>query len=128
MRLLVDTVTFLWLAGDDPRLTARVRAAFVNPANAVYLSSLSVWEIAIKHRLGRLPLPESPGRYVVNQREQLQIESLAFDEACAAHDTQLPPYHSDPFDRGLVSQAILHGMTIVTPDPEIARYPAPTLW
>ena len=128
MRLLVDTCTFLWLAGNDPRLTARVRTAFVNPANAVYLSSLSVWEIAIKHRLGRLPLPDSPIRYVVTQREQLQIESLAFDEACAAHDTQLPSYHTDPFDRGLVSQAILRGMTIVTPDPEIARYPAPTLW
>ena len=128
MRLLVDTCTFLWLAGDSPRLTARVRAAFVNPGNSVYLSSLSVWEIAIKHRLGRLPLPDSPERYVVKQREELQIEPLAFDEACAGHDARLPPYHTDPFDRGLVSQAILHGMILVTPDPEIARYPAPVLW
>ena len=100
------------------------------------LSSLSVWEIAIKHRLGRrrvggavqLPLPDPPGRYVNRQREQLEIEPLAFDEACAAHDALLPPHHADPFDRGLVSQAILRGMTLVTPDEDIARYPAPVLW
>ena len=128
MKLLVDTCTFLWLAGDDPRLTARVRAAFVNPGNSVHLSALSVWEIAIKYRLGRLPLPEQPGRYVARQRELLQIEPLPFDEACAAHDGLLPPHHADPFDRGLVSQAILHGMTLVTPDADIARYPAPVLW
>ena len=128
MKLLVDTCTFLWLAGGDPRLTPRVREAFVNPANSVDLSSLSVWEIAIKHRLGRLPLPDPPGRYVNRQREQLEIEPLAFDEACAAHDALLPPHHADPFDRGLVSQAILRGMTLVTPDEDIARYPAPVLW
>ncbi len=128
MRLLVDTCTFLWLASDDPRLTARVRAAFADPVNAVYLSSLSVWEIAIKHRLGRMPLPDQPGRYVTAQREQLRIAPLPFDEACAAHDLLLPSHHRDPFDRGLVSQAILHGMTLVTPDEEIARYPAPVLW
>ena len=58
----------------------------------------------------------------------LRIEPLAFDEACAAHDALLAPHHRDPFDRGLVSQVILHGMTIVTPDAAIGRYPAPVLW
>lgn len=128
MNLLLDTCTFLWLAADDPQLSAKARSACRDPANAVYLSALSAWEIAIKHRLGRLPLPEPPPRYVASRRIWLQIEPLDFDEAAATHETLLPSHHRDPFDRGLVSQAILGGMSIVTPDPAIARYPAPILW
>ena len=128
MKLLLDTCTFLWLAADDPQLTRTAWASCRNPENEVYLSSLSAWEIAIKHRLGRLPLPEPPTRNVASRRRWLQIEPLAFDESCAVHDLLLPPLHPDPFDRGLVSQAILNHMTIVTPDPSIAQYPAPVLW
>ncbi|WP_420633486.1 type II toxin-antitoxin system VapC family toxin [Candidatus Palauibacter sp.] len=128
MKLLVDTCTFLWLAAADPQLTARARSACANPDNTVYLSALSAWEIAIKHRLGRMPLPEPPVRYVSSRREWLGLEPLAFDEASAAHDVLLPSLHTDPFDRGLVSQAILNGLTIVTPDEAISAYPAPVLW
>ena len=128
MKLLLDTCTFLWLAADDPQLSQPARASCRNPANEVYLSSLSAWEIAIKHRLGRLPLPEPPTRYVPSRRQWLQVEPLPFEEAAASHDVLLPTLHADPFDRGLVSQAILNHMTIVTPDPSIAQYPAPVLW
>ena len=128
MRLLLDTCTFLWLATDDPQLSETARRNCRSPANEVFLSALSAWEIAIKHRLGRLPLPEPPTRYVISRRQWLELEPLAFDELCAAHDGLLPAHHRDPFDRGLVSQAILGGMTIVTPDAVIARYPAATLW
>lgn len=99
-----------------------------DPANEVLLSALSVWEIAVKYRLGRLPLPARPERYVVSRRRWLRLEPLAFDESGAAHDALLPNHHRDPFDRGLVSQAILNGMAIVMPDPMIARYPAPIVW
>ena len=128
MKLLLDTCTFLWLAADDPQLSRAARTSCRDPTNDVYLSALSAWEIAIKHRLGRLPLPEPPTRYVVSRRQWLQLEPLPFDESCAAHDVLLPTLHLDPFDRGLVSQAILNHMTIVTPDPAIAQYPAPVLW
>lgn len=128
MKLLLDTCTFLWLAADDPQLSQAARAACRDPENDVYLSALSAWEIAIKHRIGRLPLPEPPTRYVVIRRQWLQLEPLPFDEVSAAHDVLLPPLHADPFDRGLVSQAILNHMTIVTPDPAISEYPAPVLW
>ena len=128
MKLLVDTCTFLWLAADDPALSSVARAACRSPGNEVYLSALSAWEIALKYRLGRLPLPAPPGRYVADRRRWLQLRPLAFDEACAAHEALLPAHHADPFDRGLVSQAILHGMILVTPDPDLERYPAPTLW
>lgn len=128
MKLLLDTCTFLWLAADDPQLSKVARDACRDPGNAVYLSVLSAWEISIKYRLGRLPLPEPPPRYVASRRSWLCLESVDFDEAAATHETVLPPLHRDPFDRGLVSQAILLGMSIVTPDPAVARYPAPILW
>jgi len=128
VNLLLDTCTFLWLAADDPQLSPTARAVCRDPANAVFLSALSAWEIAIKHRLGRLPLPEAPARYVASRRSWLRLEPLAFDEAAATHESVLPVLHRDPFDRGLVAQAILLGMSIVTPDPTIARYPAPVVW
>ena len=128
MNLLVDTCTFLWLAADDPQLSAAARAACRDRANRVYVSALSAWEISIKHRLGRLPLPEPPSTYASSRRQAMDLRPLAFDEASAAREGLLPNHHGDPFDRGLVSQAINHGLTIVTPDPEIARYPAPVLW
>ena len=128
MNLLLDTCTFLWLAADHPRLSERARAACRSTGNLVYLSSLSVWEIAVKHRLGRLPLPDSPERYVVDRRQRMAIRPLPFDEKAATHESVLPLLHRDPFDRGLVSQAILGGMAIVTPDEILARYPAPLLW
>ena len=131
MTLLLDTCTFLWLLSDDPRLPLRTRTECRAPSNAVYLSALSVWEITIKYRLGRLPLPESPScssPVGASRRQRLQIDPLPYDERDATHDVLLPPHHRDPFDRGLVSQAILRGLTIVTPDPWIARYPAPVLW
>ncbi len=126
--LLLDTCTFLWLVTEDRRLPLRTRADCRDPTNAVYLSALSAWEIAIKCRLGRLSLPESPEFFVSSRRQRLQIEPLPFDERDAAHDGVLPQHHRDPFDRGIISQAILRGLTIVTPDPVIARYPAPVLW
>ncbi len=128
MKLLADTCTFLWLATNHPRLSPAALAACRDPGNLVFLSALSALEIAIKHRRGRLPLPESPGRYVVSRREWLDIRPLPFDENAATHEALLPPHHRDPFDRGLISQAILGGMTIVTPDESFSRYPAPLLW
>ena len=105
MKLLVDTCVFLWLAADDPQLSKVARASCANPQNSVYLSALSAWEIAIKHQLGRLPLPILPHTYVVSRRNWLGLEPLSFDEESALHVIRLPQHHRDPFDRGLVAQA-----------------------
>jgi len=128
VKLLLDTCPCVWLAADDPQLSKTALASCRDPGNEVFLSAVSAWEIASKYRLGRLPLPVRPERYVVSRRRWLRLEPLAFDESSAAHDALLPNHHRDPFDRGLVSQAILNGMTIVTPDPMLARYPAPIVW
>ena len=99
-----------------------------HPANDVFLSAVSAWEIAVKHALGKLPLPDPPSRYVPKQRASRGIAPLPLDEDAALHLSLLPELHRDPFDRMLICQALAAGMLIVTPDPEIARYPVRTLW
>jgi len=128
MKLLVDTCTFLWIALESPRLSKSATTAFLDQNNERYLSAASAWEIAIKHATGRLPLPERPDILVPRIREASGIESLDIDEESALHAGKLPGLHSDPFDRMLVAQAIVHGLTILTPDPEIERYGVRVLW
>ena len=128
MKLLLDTCTFLWLITDAPELSHTARERFANPANEVYLSAASAWEIGIKWRRGRLPLPQAATAFVPDQREGHGIVELPIDEESALHVTRLPDLHRDPFDRMLVSQAIVHGLVLLTPDPLIAQYPARTLW
>lgn len=128
MKLLLDTCTFLWVALGASELSPRVVELFQSPDNQVYVSAASAWEIAVKCGIGRLPLPEPPDRFVRSQREEHAIESLPIDEESAVHISRLPPLHRDPFDRMLVSQAIVHGLVILTPDPLVSQYPARTIW
>ena len=128
MNLLLDTCTFLWSIAGGGDISEPARTALADPSNDVYLSSVSAWEIIVKHALGRLPLPEPPERYVPSQRIARGIEPLALDEEAALHLSRLPPLHRDPFDRMLVCQALIGALTIVTPDADIARYPVRTLW
>ena len=127
MKLLLDTCTFLWIAGGQPLSTA-ARAAFQDPSNEVFLSAVSVWEIAVKHQVGRLPLPEAPDLLIPTKRQLRGIRALAFDEDSALQVTRLPALHRDPFDRMLVCQAIALGLAIVTPDPSIRQYPVRVIW
>lgn len=128
MKLLLDTCTFLWIALDPKQLSDDARAAFVDADNDVFLSAASAWEIAVKHALGRLPLPEAADRFVPTQRRKHGIEPLSISEEAALHVARLAPLHNDPFDRMLVSQAIVDGCVIVTPDEEIRAYAVRTLW
>jgi len=127
VRLLLDTCTFLWLIGGGP-LSAGAAVAIRAPQNDVLLSAISVWEIALKHGLGTLPLPEPPERLIPARRGTRGIASLDFDEISALQSVKLPPLHRDPFDRMLISQAIAHGLAIVTPDRAIAQYPVRVIW
>jgi PIN domain nuclease of toxin-antitoxin system len=128
MKVLLDTCTFLWAIGAPTALSERARQLIIDPTNDVLLSSVSAWEIAVKHALGRLPLPTSPDRFVVGQREAHGFDALPLDELSALHVLRLPALHRDPFDRMLVCQAIVHGLVILTPDPLVEQYPARTIW
>lgn len=129
MKVLLDTSTFLWLAFRDARLSRAVVDALDDTENERLLSSVSAWEIAIKHAAGKLPIPDtSVDNFVARLREANQIDSLPLDEAAALAVTRLPPIHRDPFDRVLIAQAIHHGLVFATSDVNIRRYPVRTLW
>ena len=128
MKLLLDTCTFLWLISDSGNVPVRVVEMYRAPENEVYLSAASAWEIALKCARGRLPLPAPPERLVREEREVRGIDPLPIDEESALHLSRLPALHRDPFDRILVSQAIVHGLVILTPDPLVTQYPARTIW
>jgi len=128
VKLLIDTCAFLWLAAGSNKLGEAVTEAFLDPENERYFSAASAWEIAIKHALGRLPLPTKPEKFVPQIREQSGIETLPIDEESALYLSKLPRLHADPFDRILVAQAIVHGMTILTPDDAIEQYAVRVLW
>ena len=123
MRLLLDTHVFLWYITADPKLPATFRVAIQDPANEVYLSVVSVWEAVIKHALGKLPLPGPPADYLSQLRVAHGIASLPVDEGAMPHLAALLPLHRDPFDRLLVAQALQHGLTVATVDPNVSAYP-----
>ena len=128
MKLLLDTCTFLWALSGDAQLSPRATALLRDPDHEVFLSAASAGEIAIKYAAGKLILPEEPARFVPAMRAERGFAALPIDEESALHASRLPRLHGDPFDRVLVSQAIVHGMTILTSDHFITQYPARTLW
>ena len=128
MKLLLDTCTFLWIVAGAPELSDRARIAFTAPDNEVYLSAVSAWEIAVKHGLGRLPLPSPPSDFVPAMRQQHGIAPLALSEDAALLLGKLPAFHRDPFDRMLICQATVEGLVLLTPDEQIMSYPVRTLW
>jgi PIN domain nuclease of toxin-antitoxin system len=124
MDLLLDTHVFLWWDSDLPKLGAAARSAIRDAANNVFVSAASVWEIAIKRQLGRLPFVGSPVANIArNGFLQLPISPVH-----AEHVGSLPLLHTDPFDRILIAQAQTAGMTLVTADRRIAAYPVAQLW
>jgi PIN domain nuclease of toxin-antitoxin system len=128
MKVLLDTCTFLWIAVDAPELSEQARQVFRDPDNEVFLSAASAWEIAVKHALGRLPLPAAAATYIPRLRERHGIEPLPVDEEAALYTARLPPLHRDPFDRMLVCQAIVGGLVLLTPDPDVVQYAIRSMW
>ena len=123
MRLLLDTHVFLWWREDNPRLKEAARRE-ISSSEKVVVSAASAWEVAIKVGLGKLRLPTSFEDGVEESGfGQLGIE---FRHAAAVGD--LPPHHGDPFDRMLIAQAQVEGLTVVTHDPRFKPYGVPVIW
>jgi PIN domain nuclease of toxin-antitoxin system len=126
VRLLLDTHVFLWLQTEPERLGDRLPLV-EDAGNELLLSAVSSWEIAIKHGLGRLALPQPPERYVPARIRAIGAQPLAVEHSQALAVASLPPLHRDPFDRLLVAQAGALGVAILTADPAVAQYPHETL-
>lgn len=123
MRLLLDTHVLLWAAGQPERLSGSARALIEDPQNSLLFSSANLWEIVIKHALGREDFRVDARllrrRLLANGYDELAITGEHVIAVGA-----LPPLHKDPFDRLLVAQAIAEGITLLTADPLVARHPA----
>ncbi|MHC1725632.1 MAG: type II toxin-antitoxin system VapC family toxin [Syntrophobacteraceae bacterium] len=128
MNILLDTCTFLWVISDSMELSERAREVFRYDSGVVFLSSVSVWEIIVKHALGRLPLPAPPTQFIAGMRTRHDIEFLPLEEEAVLMLSRLPDIHKDPFDRMLVCQALAHGLSLLTPDTLIRQYPIPVIW
>jgi PIN domain nuclease of toxin-antitoxin system len=128
LKLLLDTCTFLWFNAGSRLLSPSAKALCLDTENDLYLSSISAWEITLKYMAGRLYLPEPAETYVPSRREANGISSLELNEEVVLQLPKLPPLHADPFDRMLVCQAIVHGLTILTSDEWITRYPVRVMW
>lgn len=128
MRCLLDTCTFLWIIAGSRELSPTAASMFTDPTHEILLSAVSVWEISVKHSLGKLPLPTSVDRFVLAQREMHGISVLPLEERAVFHLHKLPALHRDPFDRMLICQAIEHDCVLLTPDPLIVQYPIRTQW
>ena len=122
MRLLLDSHTFLWWVRNDPALRRRARTLIADTGNECYVSHASVWEMAIKTSLGKLTLPSTAERFVVHQCELNGFHLLPITLAHIGLVELLPFHHRDPFDRLLVAQARLEGMTLVSRDPALKNY------
>ena len=128
MRALLDTHAFLWWITDDPRLSTRVREVIADGRNILYFSAASGWEIAIKAGLGRLRIPENLERFLTEELAQNAIQVLPVYLSHALRVYTLPLHHRDPFDRLLISQALLRKLPVLTADPQIAIYPVDVIW
>ncbi len=124
MKLLLDTQLLLWAAGTPARLPAAARSLLEDPQKEPIFSSASLWEVAIKHALGR-------GDFRVDARRLRRglldngYSELPITSAHAVALDSLPRIHKDPFDRILIAQSMVEGIALLTADPLIAQYPAP---
>lgn len=127
MKVLLDTHVWLWLRTQPERVREDVRAQLADERAELLLSAASSWEIAIKHALGKLPLPEPPNTYVPSRMRSDGVDGLPVTHAHALRVADLPHHHGDPFDRLLVAQAQVEKLTIVTVDPQLERYDVPVI-
>lgn len=124
MKLLLDTQLLLWAAGQPERLSKAARKLLEDPANELLFSAASLWEVAIKSTLGREDFHVEPRLLRRNLLDNGYTELPVTSQHAVSIDS-LPPLHKDPFDRMLLAQALTEGVTLLTHDAQLARYPGP---
>ena len=128
MRFLLDTHTFLWMAGSPERLGVAARQRIDIPQSRLYLSVASVWEAAIKSSLGKLDLPAPIGVFLEEQLSATRTTVLEIRVEHAVRVEQLPLHHRDPFDRLLVAQAQFENLPLLTCDKCFDAYDLERIW
>ena len=120
MRILVDTHIFLWQFFDDPKLTRRMRDIIDDRNTPLLLSDVSIWEIAIKVRTGKLPFDM---RDIENEIRRSGYEQLKIERAHVIAVATMTRHHNDPFDHLLIAQAMVERIPVLTADEQFGAYP-----
>lgn len=129
MKALMDTHVFLWWIGDAPSLSSHAREVIADAGNEIYLSAVSVWEISIKARAGKLNVFSGDlERFIEKQVLENSFLPLPVTLAHSAKIYGLPNRHRDPFDQMLVAQSQVEGMPIISADPRIRPYGVDVIW
>ena len=128
MKLLVDTHCWIWLQGFPERFGRGVLDLLGGGDVELLLSAVSVWEIVIKHSLGKLDLPYAPDDWVATRMQDSFTRELPVEVRHTLRVAHLPSHHRDPFDRLLVAQAQAERAILLTADRQLAAYPVSLLW
>ena len=128
MNLLLDSHASVWMHEKPHRLSVKVASEILNPANQLFLSVASVWELQIKIKLGKFSFSDTLENVIVEERRVNNLQILSVQLSHVLYLENLPLHHKDPFDRLLISQAIVENMTLVSADANFARYQMNLLW
>lgn len=123
MRYLLDTNVILWWLDDPHKIASKARGIIADKSNDIFISSVSIWEMAIKSELNKLSIPMN--MLTILHTEKFQTLQLSSEESLSILD--LPKIHSDPFDRLLIAQAKFNDLILITKDQTIIKYPIITL-
>ena len=128
MAFLLDTHALLWWLFDDPKLSPPVRGILADPSNEVFVSAVSAWEIATKHRLGRLNAASVLVQDIAGWVERAGFTELPVSLAHAQRAGSWPQPHRDPFDRMLAAQSVLNGLRLISCDKTLEIFGLDLLW
>ena len=128
MKYLLDTHAFIWFITEHRRLSQKAGNIIKDHNNEIFFSAASAWEIFIKSRLGRLIIEGDPKLFIVNQLAENRFRSLPIQISHSVYTLHLPEIHKDPFDRMLISQSNVEGMTLISADQIIKKYDISVIW
>ncbi len=128
MNLLLDSCTLIWLAGEPTCLSRTATDAINHSESVLHISHASLWEIALKHRAGKLTLPATPRSWWVEQIGKWGLVELPLTAETLLRASELPAHHKDPFDRAILAQALMHDLAIVSPDEAFPLYGVRAVW
>ena len=128
MTFLLDTHTFLWFINDDATLSATAKRLIEDPQNVIYVSVVSLWEMAIKVSLGKLEMPASFTEFVVNQMNENNLSLLPVKAEHTGIVATLPFHHRDPFDRLIIAQSLHENLPIIGVDQVFDAYGVQRRW
>ena len=128
MKILVDTHALLWMLEGNPKLSKRARQILSSDANELLFSLVSLWEIAVKMQIGKLPGFGSSVAYIRDElaEHNIAVLPIRYEHILAMHG--LPMHHTEPFDRLILAQAVVESLPILTHDRMFPAYPVKLVW